>query len=105
MALTLEEASELATNPIFVAKVTAAVQRFAVQRSREIMNNPNISTVDKLGLQMCKEILTDALATDHGQKFAWAIASHADITSATLNDAQILSRVSELWPMYAGVVA
>jgi len=72
---TLTAAATLAVDPVFLARVTAAVQRIAVEQSNLIKAMPDITQADKIRWLLCRLVMTDP--PTYGSRFAWAIASLA----------------------------
>lgn len=98
----LAQAAELATDPTFVSRVTAAMVRHGVTLGSSILAgvSANGDGNDKARLRLAQAVLADH--NTYGAQFAWAVASDSDV-DLTVEDSHITKNVAEVWDLIAGV--
>lgn len=96
----LSSAATLAVDATFLARVTAAVQRIAVEQSNLIKAQDAVTQTDKTRWLLCRAVMADP--PTYGARFAWSIASLAFMDAAA-DDATVATQVSNLWDVFAGI--
>lgn len=97
--MSLETAAALAIDPVWRAKVTAAVVRTAVLVAAEVAADEAAVRVRRRRSALAREVLEapEALAA----RFAWALAARG--ATGTETDADITDGVRRVWDAVAGV--
>lgn len=96
----LLKASDLAVYPPFLSRVSAAVQRNAVEIGLDLFDLTAATLPDRKRMDLCRAVLMDP--ESYGARFAWALASLEFMDSAA-DDATISFQVGVMWDLFAGV--
>jgi hypothetical protein len=96
VADTLTALSDLANNPAFVRKVTAASVKAAVSIGNEVYDG---SAYRILRRSLATKVLNDSEAW--GRVFTWAIATNSQMTAET-SDTDIEWTIGTVWDAVAG---
>lgn len=93
-------AAALSVDADFVARITAAVEQHAVTVGLEVLALTDVSPADKARMILAQNALANP--TGYGSRFAWAVACDSTV-DATVDDATIATKVSNVWNLIANV--
>lgn len=94
MAGTLAEITALATDPVFVDRVKAAMVRVAVNVIVATNDMVDITPIDKQRRQLAENVIENR--DTYAGHFTWMLASRPPITAAITDDA-LVAAVNTAW--------
>lgn len=102
MATDLADVATLAADSSFRSRVSAGISYKAGFIGTETLAMEEPNEVDKLRLQLARQILMEAGDSAWTDTFVWALASTPSITGSS-DDPAILSAIDDFWNLMAGV--
>lgn len=100
MALSLSDAVTWAQDAANISRCTAATQRAATQVATEVRAmTPPISSVNQARMVYARQVFVNLSYT--GAVMAWAIATDLVVDPTTVDDAGLVQRIYDLWPLYS----
>jgi len=100
MVAVLADAAVLAVDPLWIARIQAAVVRVSLLQANAILNMPDPNHNDKLRLKLYNDVVRDP--DTYGPMFAWTMAAYPFVVS-TNSDDEIATFVATFVDIFARI--